>query len=247
MDTFLEWLKQELLYNFANTSPRYVQLSNAIEKAIQNNILQHNDFIPPERSLAEHLNLSRVTVSKAFQVLAQKNLIDRTQGRGTKVIGKYLNYALDEPKGFTAQARSQGYDVQNIWLAQKIIPATTNIIKELALRDNLDVAYLHRIRCLAQTPVSVETTWIPQAFLSSPTEIKHSLYEFWRTKGIFPHKIEYHIQAVKSSNSISQLLHIENGYPLLLIKQRTFDINGIIIEYSESFCRTDLYEFKITT
>lgn len=43
------------------------------------------DLIPPERKLAEELDVSRVTVRKALDMLERERIIARTQGSGTRV------------------------------------------------------------------------------------------------------------------------------------------------------------------
>lgn len=245
MNIFLDWLALQFKDEI-KTTPLYIQLASHIENAMQINILKKGDFLPPERLLAETLNLSRVTISKALGLLENKNLIIRTRGLGTQAVFSPLIYSLNEAKGFTAQATKKGNQVNNIWLKREIVQASLQIAQNLQLDNNALVSHLSRIRQINGIAVSFESTWIPLHFLPDPLQVNHSLYTFWQTKNIVPHTIEYHMHAVLSSQELSQHLNIHQNKPLLLVKQTTSTKELERLEYSESFCRSDLYDFKVT-
>ncbi|HFP8667995.1 TPA: GntR family transcriptional regulator [Providencia stuartii] len=102
---FLEWIKNQLDVN--STMPLYRQLQQAIESAIEHKIVDAGDYLPAERYLAQQLNLSRVTISKAMQSLEKKGAVVRQQGVGTQV-AKYLGYSLSHESGFTSQVIKAG-------------------------------------------------------------------------------------------------------------------------------------------
>ncbi|WP_261467021.1 GntR family transcriptional regulator [Serratia fonticola] len=83
MNDFIAWLRQQ--FSQAAAAPRYIQLANTLEIAIKQRVLGVGDFLPPERVLAEALDLSRVTVSKAMKLLEEQALVSRQQGIGTRV------------------------------------------------------------------------------------------------------------------------------------------------------------------
>ena len=70
------WMQQ-------SAGPRYVQLRRRLEAGIRDGILAPNTSLPPERELAQMTDLSRVTVRKAIQELAEKGLIEQRQGSGS--------------------------------------------------------------------------------------------------------------------------------------------------------------------
>ncbi len=67
----------------ASTLPKYQQLSRAIEHAIDQGALPKGDALPPERSIAEDMAVSRITVRKAIDGLVENGLLARRQGAGT--------------------------------------------------------------------------------------------------------------------------------------------------------------------
>jgi DNA-binding transcriptional MocR family regulator len=67
--------------------PLYVQLSSALRTAIEAGELPAGRRLPPERTLAAHLDVGRRTVARAYGALSDGALIDRRQGAGTRVSG----------------------------------------------------------------------------------------------------------------------------------------------------------------
>lgn len=63
----------------------YSQLSAAIKRLIESGAIRNGDLLPPERGLADVLEVSRGTVVSAYRRLAEEMLVERTQGSGTRV------------------------------------------------------------------------------------------------------------------------------------------------------------------
>lgn len=63
----------------------YLALKNKICEKIFNGTYKDGENIPPERILAENLNISRVTVRKALDLLEKDGIVERIQGSGTVV------------------------------------------------------------------------------------------------------------------------------------------------------------------
>jgi DNA-binding FadR family transcriptional regulator len=61
-------------------------LSQTLEQMIRDGVIVHEERLPPERELAQHLGVSRTSLREAFHELELKGLIDRRPGRGTIVI-----------------------------------------------------------------------------------------------------------------------------------------------------------------
>ena len=73
------------------------RLSVDIERLILDGELAPGDRLPPERELAEHLGVSRVSIREALRELENRGLIDRRPGRGTVVLapGERSSFAKD--------------------------------------------------------------------------------------------------------------------------------------------------------
>lgn len=65
--------------------PLYGQLADAVERLIGGGLVRHGDLLPPERRLAATLEVARGTVVSAYGQLAERGLVARVQGSGTRV------------------------------------------------------------------------------------------------------------------------------------------------------------------
>ncbi|CAI1925432.1 GntR family transcriptional regulator [Serratia fonticola] len=242
MNDFIAWLRQQ--FSQAAAAPRYIQLANTLEIAIKQRVLGVGDFLPPERMLAEALDLSRVTVSKAMKLLEEQALVSRQQGIGTRV-AMHIGYSLNQDNGFTAQVLRSGSSVSNQWLLRSCIKAPSEVAKALELASGSIVVKLRRLRLMDGNPVSLETTYIPTRFLPDPEELEHSLYALWRSRGIVPEGRHFLLKAVASSDENASLLNVQSGTPLLRIVQTSRNAQGEVLEFSETLCRSDVYEFEV--
>ena len=62
------------------------RIAEELRRRIAQGVYAPGTFIPPERQLAQAFGASRSTVSKALAALCEQGLIERTRGRGTRVL-----------------------------------------------------------------------------------------------------------------------------------------------------------------
>ena len=79
--------------------PLYKALAEMLEADIYSGILQPGDLLPPQRELADYLDVNLSTISKAFKLCSQKGLISASVGKGTYVsTDVHINATLLDPK-----------------------------------------------------------------------------------------------------------------------------------------------------
>lgn len=77
----------------AETGPKYMRIARAIEAAIADGTLAVGEQLPPQRGLADELDVTVGTVARAYQEVQERGWIGGHVGRGTFVLGR------DEPGG----------------------------------------------------------------------------------------------------------------------------------------------------
>jgi len=70
--------------------PLYQQLADRLVAIIDDGSLRADDRLPPERTIADALSVSRGTVVRALDLLASNGVVSRVQGSGTRVAGRRL-------------------------------------------------------------------------------------------------------------------------------------------------------------
>jgi len=78
----------------SNYTPLYMQFYHLLKQIVMDSVTGTN--LPPERVLCEQYKVDRVTVRKALAMLAEEKLIERKQGRGTRILGAPENPATPE-------------------------------------------------------------------------------------------------------------------------------------------------------
>ena len=68
-----------------NKKPLYLTLAEQLEQDIQNGILRPGTKLPPQRELADFLDINVSTVTRAFKICANKGLLSSAVGSGTFV------------------------------------------------------------------------------------------------------------------------------------------------------------------
>ena len=64
------------------TQPLYLYLAAHLEKDIKDGILLPGTKLPPQRELADFLDINVSTITRAFKLCTQKGLLNGTIGRG---------------------------------------------------------------------------------------------------------------------------------------------------------------------
>lgn len=72
-------------------NPLYIEVANALERDVRNGQLNPNDKLPPQRELADYLDVNLSTIARAFKLCTAKGLISGEVGRGTYVASDVLS------------------------------------------------------------------------------------------------------------------------------------------------------------
>lgn len=84
-------------------SPLYLALAKLLEEDIKKGVLPPGTKLPPQRELADFLDINLSTVSRAFRICSQKGLLSSSVGNGTYVsadatAGKIFVCGKENPK-----------------------------------------------------------------------------------------------------------------------------------------------------
>ena len=75
----------EILISYQSKDPIYIQIVSQIKKLVLDGKLKHGDSIPAMRTLAKELNVSVITVQKAYEILRDEGFLNTVVGKGTFV------------------------------------------------------------------------------------------------------------------------------------------------------------------
>lgn len=222
------------------------QIYNGLKELIDNRTLEPGAFLPPENRLAEVWRVARGTVRGAINQLAEEGVLERRPGKGTWVASFKIQQFLGRLTSFTEDMRSRGLVPTSELLAvDSVIPNLS--IQQLFGADTQLVWKLVRRRFANKLPVAVETCFIrssiaERALLESSST--RSLYEFYRSAGIKPHRAVQLVEAVNLNPELADLLQVQSGTAAFKQERITYDRNEQVIEVVESYYRGDLYKLQ---
>ena len=94
--------------NWNNKEPIYLQLRDRLVELIMDGVLLEGDALPSVRQISSEQRINPITVSKAFQILVDEELVEKKRGLGMYVLsGAKEKLSTEEKRKFLEQEWSQ--------------------------------------------------------------------------------------------------------------------------------------------
>ncbi len=235
-------------YRQAPPSPKYYRLKEMIREEYSSWDPGHP--IPSEAELCQMHGVSRTTVRKAIDDLANEGLLYRIQGKGTFVAAPKLRERFVQyTAGFYEDMMARGIPLRTDVLSQTVIVANKNIAGQLQLAHGEPVVKLRRLRYVNNHPVLISDSFVPrQLFPGIENEDLQdaSLYGVLREKyGARLARGTRFVSAASCSEEQGKLLHVPTGSALLVISGVMYDTAGRPVEWGTAWLRGDFSEIEI--
>ncbi|MCJ8537177.1 GntR family transcriptional regulator [Enterobacter cloacae] len=222
--------------------PLYLKFAETVKNAVRSGVLEHGNILPGERDLSQLTGVSRITVRKAMQALEEEGVVTRARGYGTQ-INNIFEYSLKEARGFSQQVVLRGKKPNTLWVNKRVVKCPEEVASQLSVPPDSEVFLLKRIRYVDDDAVSIEESWVPVELIHDPDAIGISLYDYFRSQNIFPQRTRSRVSARMPDSEFQAHISMDDKIPVLVIKQVALDQQYRPIEYSISYCRSDLYVF----
>jgi GntR family transcriptional regulator len=228
---------------------RYQQVREELEAEIERGRRPVGSRLPPERALAQHFGVSRVTLRRSLEEMARAGTIARS-GAGWMVASPAIGEPPNVLMSFSEMAASRGLKAGARVLDRRQRPATIDEADALGLAPGAPLFELERLRSLDDVPILIDRTRIPLSLTPGLFEMDldgRSLYEaLEQTFGLRPARARLTVEAIPADERRARLLGLEPGEPLLLCRQQSEDQAGRQIELCDMVYRGDRYRFMAT-
>ncbi|WP_334078096.1 GntR family transcriptional regulator [Paenibacillus sanfengchensis] len=237
------------MLNSDHPEPLYIQLKKAIQAAIHNGIFQQGEKIPTETELSDRYNVSRITVRKAVEELAQEGYLTKRQGKGTFVSHPKIGRKIEHVIGFTAACEANGLSSHSKVTRKEMIVPDPELARALQLAKGEKAIYIQRKRYAGDNPLMLENNYYPESrfsFLMDET-LEGSLYDLLRDKyGIDPNRPgESTLEIVLADEDKARLLETSIGKPLFYLRTMIYDQRGLPVHVGKQFMIGDRYQFTL--
>jgi GntR family transcriptional regulator len=224
------------------SQPLYQQLQRAIRDAIEKRVLGPDDALPSERQLAADLGISRITVRKAIQALADEGFLEQRQGSGNFVSTR-IDKNFAKLTSFSEDMRSRGRNPRSVWLKRSSGTVTPEEALKLALSPGSQVYRFHRLRFADDAPMALEYATISAAVLPALEFVGDSLYDALERTGNRPVRALQRLRALLLDEEQARLLEARPKDAGLCVERLGYLRDGRAIELSQSIYRGDTYDF----
>lgn len=220
--------------------PKHSQVYTAILEDIKSGNYKGGDIIPSEKILCEKYGVSRITVRKAVSDLQKYGYLVKKPGKGTFVT--YIKI-IEKPNISSSFSKS--------CLALGLNPKTLVISKRKNYKKSLEsnrVIKVERLRFVNDIPSIYEVDYFSEQFdfiLESDIE-NYPIMDVIRKKtGLVAFEFIDSFEIKISDEKLSKYLVINEGSPLLKIKQEVLTENGELIYYNEQYIVSEIYQYVV--
>lgn len=240
-------MKQEL--DFGGREQLYYQIYDFMYQDIVTGKYQVGDLLPAESEMTHFYKVSRATVRKAMDMLAQEGLIEKKRGQGTFV--KSLKAKSDDQKivSFLREHREETLVACKKVLEQKIVSAAGEIAEKLKIGAGAETVKIERIRYADEKPMYIETNYLDYRWAWDAMErdfSKESLRVFYVNHCHMKlARAEERIYSALADERTAELLRIKEGDPVFDVKRLSYDEKGVPREYVEACYRGDSYYLAV--
>ncbi|MBK8021196.1 MAG: GntR family transcriptional regulator [Chloroflexi bacterium] len=225
--------------NRSSPIPLYRQLYALLRSQIEAREYKTHDALPTEEQLAEKHAVSRVTVRKALQILADDGLIVRQSGKGTFVYPGKIAEKLNSLQGF-AEMMAADYPAQVMAiLSLEVLPADSSTAEALNLEVEDRILRVKRLHAVEKRPVAYAVISLPFEIgkLLTPHEMESTpIYTLlMRKANIAVIRANQRVTAVAADSDVAHRLNIAVGAPVLTIERVTYAAEDRPVELIQLF------------
>jgi GntR family transcriptional regulator len=229
--------------------PYYEQIVDHVRNLIREDKLKDGQTFCSEGEIARNLGISKMPVRQAFQKLRSEGLLVITRGKKPVISAGPVPWDFQQLRGFSEEMRRRGLVPSAKVLAIGLHQPDSETAQALKLAPNEQVYGLKRLRFVDGEPVALVTSYLPARLfpgLEKQDLEKESLYSV--VEQIYRRKLqraEELIGAVAASEHDASALQGTVGMALLIIKETTYDVQQVPIEYSVSLLRGDRHAASV--
>ncbi|KUO71577.1 MAG: hypothetical protein APF77_16800 [Clostridia bacterium BRH_c25] len=226
----------------------YLKLKTLLVGQINSGKYPEGHVLPGERTLAKEYEVSRVTVRKCIEVLAEEGFVTRIEGKQTVVKRRRISHSLGDLLGIREELLKIGKEVKVVELYKGYEPVHYEVRRSLDLGDFNQVYVFVRLFLVENKPILINYSYISpdKSKLIDVLDLsKVVIFSYLEDCGYKISFAEQEIKAGIGSTNEERYLDYAAGLPILIRKRTTFVEGGYPILYDKCIYRGDSYEYSI--
>lgn len=229
--------------------PFYAQVRDALRQQILEGALQPHQKMPSESQMIDSFGVSRITIRRALHELENEGLIFGVSGKGTFVSKPKAFQDLTHLQSFGEAMQEHGYETFSKVISLKELRPSERVAEQLKVKRTEKVSEIKRVRYLNREPVSVETSYFPEAIgrrlVKEDLSSKDIFLILENDLGIVLGNAELVVGVHVADELQARLLGVESGSPMLHFERLTSSAGGDPISYEHLYHRGDTFKYKV--
>lgn len=229
--------------------PYYMQIVGQVRDLIKKQKVNQGQTFCSEGEMAEVLGISKMPIRQAFQKLRSEGLLIIAKGKRPVIGSGRVPWNFQQLRGFSEEMRRRGLVPSARLLSLSLEDPDLEAAQALKLSPGEKVYRARRLRFINGEPVAVVTSFLPArifAGIDKQDLENQSLYAIFER--VYKRKLQWAeeiIGAMIAGAEEAEVLETSTGSALLVIRETTYDLQSVAIEYSLSLLRADRYTASV--
>ncbi|MGQ4878288.1 phosphonate metabolism transcriptional regulator PhnF [Billgrantia sp. LNSP4103-1] len=240
-------MSRQLVKEPLDRPPRYREMADTLAREIRSDYTP-GELLPAESALAQRFGVNRHTVRRALDELVAAGMVTRHQGRGTQVVDRRLDYAINAASKVTHNLANLGIATQTACLAQGLQVPPEAIAQRFGLRPGAPLLCVDTLRRVDGAPLMLLRHW----FDAERVPGWERRYRGGSTRAVLDQyyglqlsRRRVRIEADSATRDDTRQLQCPLNAPLLLLTSDNVDRDGTLVEISISRARADRFAYHI--
>jgi GntR family transcriptional regulator len=228
--------------------PAYLQLVYLLKQQIASGVLRAGDRLPSESQICKQYQISPMTVRRAINILADQDLVDTAQGRGTFVKPIKLETATFQLKALQDIFNDEQTNVSI--LEASIMSADLRVAQKLDLSEKQRIIYIRRLLTREVLPLIYHREYL---IYDPKRALVESELEVTSLRGLFRGEISgdfkygnLSIEATVINEEEAKLLKMPIGSSAFNLEHIFYDYTDKPVSWGWFICRSDYLRFTTT-
>lgn len=220
------------------TTSRFAAIAHDLRERIALGEFGADGALDSEAELGTRYAVSRPTVRKALEQLREGGLVDSRHGAGWFVVGSsfHQRLAIGTFRHASSAVAEAGKQVERRVVELAFLPAPPALAGQLHVPARADLLHCRSVRTVDGEGLDVVREWVPAALaggISRDAATRPGIWETLRQQGHRITAVRQTITAGLASSSDADLLGVEAGSALLLVRRLAADAHGIPVALSD--------------